>query len=249
MYSYRYPHPAVATDICAFAVSGNDLAILLIRRSQAPFKDSWALPGGFLGEAETLDQCAARELAEETGLSQVDCRQFATFSAPDRDPRERVISVAYLAMVEKARVRLAAGSDAAEASWFTVNKLPTLAFDHAAIVRRALAILKDEIWRSPLAFATLPSAFSLSQAQHVFEVVEAACARATRTPPRPIDKRNFRKWLAETSWLKETDDYARGQHRPAQLFRLRASSGKVRGQRSARPECRSADSRVGHLAD
>jgi 8-oxo-dGTP diphosphatase len=227
MYSYRYPHPAVATDICAFAVSGDDLALLLIRRGQEPFEGGWALPGGFLGEAETLDQCAARELAEETGLSHIGCRQFATFSAPDRDPRERVISVAYLAMAEQAQVRLAAGSDAAEASWFAVSKLPQLAFDHAAIIKSALAHLKDEIWHSPIAFATLPSTFTLSQAQHAFEVIEAASAKATRTRPHPVDKRNFRKWLAGTSWLKETDNYALGQHRPAQLFRLRASAGKA----------------------
>jgi 8-oxo-dGTP diphosphatase len=223
MYSYPYPHPAVATDICAFAVNNDALNLLLIRRGQDPFRGAWALPGGFLGEAENLDQCAARELAEETGLTAVRCLQFATFSEPDRDPRERVISVAYLVMVEQARVHLAASTDAAEASWSPVGRLPALAFDHDRIVKRALAALKDGIWRSPLAFTTLPATFTLSQAQHAFEVVDAACARATRTSARPVDKRNFRKWLAETSWLKETDDYARGQHRPAQLFRLKAA--------------------------
>lgn len=136
-YSYDYPHPAVTTDVVVFAMRGDELSVLLIRRAEPPFKDSWALPGGFVNIDESLEDCARRELQEETGVSGVSLEQLHTFGEPDRDPRERVISVAYYALIPSDRTEPRAGSDAAGASWFGVDELPTLAFDHDRIIAMA----------------------------------------------------------------------------------------------------------------
>ena len=179
MYHYAYPHPAVATDICVFSVVAADLRLLLIKRAKPPFRGSWALPGGFLKADEDLDSCARRELREETGIAAAALHQFGIFSDPERDPRERVISVAYLALVPAATARLAAGSDAAAAGWFSVAGLPDLAFDHAVIVARARDTLRRLLRDTPATFALLPAKFTLGQLHSVCKAVEGA----------PLDKR------------------------------------------------------------
>jgi len=136
-YWYDYPHPAVATDIVVFAIREERLHVLLIRRGAAPFRDQWALPGGFVGIGEALDDCARRELAEETGLTGVELEQLHAFGAPGRDPRERVISVAYFALVPADNIVARAGTDAAAVEWHAVDALPELAFDHADIIAMA----------------------------------------------------------------------------------------------------------------
>ncbi len=209
MYHYAYPHPAVAADICIFTVVAGELRLLLIRRGAPPFRRRWALPGGFLQEDEDLDTCARRELREETGIVTPELHQFAIFSDPRRDPRERVISVAYLALVSADQVELAAGSDAAAARWFPSAALPPLAFDHAGIVAKARTALRQLLRDRPAAFALLPETFTLTQVQAVYEAVEG----------RGIDKRNFRNELARKGWIRETGQLERGRHRPARLFR------------------------------
>jgi len=186
MYHYAYPHPAVATDICIFTVVAADLRLLLIKRAGAPFRGRWALPGGFLKADEDLDSCARRELMEETGVSTSALHQFGIFSDPKRDPRERVISVAYLALVREATAPLAAGSDAAAADWFSVGGLPELAFDHAVIVGKARDALRQLLKDTPAVFALVPEKFTLGQLQAVYEAVERV----------PLDKRNFRGDIA-----------------------------------------------------
>ena len=136
-YCYDYPRPSVTTDICLFTVVEDDLRILLIRRGLEPFKGAWALPGGFLQETETLDQCAARELREETGVDGAHLEAFATFSDPKRDPRYRVVTAAYFALVPAADHALQSGSDADDAKWYSMAKLPKLAFDHNEIILAA----------------------------------------------------------------------------------------------------------------
>ena len=142
MYQYRYPHPAVAADICLFSEQDGQLSLLLIERRNEPFRGLWALPGGFLQPDEDLDACARRELREETGVEAPALRQFGVFSNPKRDPRERVMSVAYVGVVSGTDALPAAGSDAAAARWFAVDALPPLAFDHAEIVARAREALR-----------------------------------------------------------------------------------------------------------
>ena len=151
-YCYQYPHPAVTTDIALFSIREDSLQLLLIERGQEPFKGCWALPGGFLDLDEDLDACAARELAEETGVEGLPLEQLGTFGKPGRDPRERVISVAYLALVPEAPLSVRAGDDAAAAAWFPVKALPALAFDHAEIIALAQRRLREKRDDSSIAF-------------------------------------------------------------------------------------------------
>jgi 8-oxo-dGTP diphosphatase len=137
-YAYAHPHPAVTVDIVVLRRDGDEQQILLIRRAAEPFANRWAIPGGFVGIDEDLDTAAARELAEETGLSGLDLSQLHAFGRPDRDPRERVISIAFLAFADGPHgEQIAAGSDAADVRWFNVTALPALAFDHAEIIALA----------------------------------------------------------------------------------------------------------------
>lgn len=212
-YNYKYPHPAVTTDIVAFTVKDEALSLLLVRRKNDPFKDCWALPGGFLDENETLDECAARELQEETGLGGLYLEQLYSFSAPERDPRERVISVAYFTLVPSDAVALTAGDDALEARWFAVAELPELAFDHPEIIEMAQKRLSAKMEYSTIGFQFMAEEFTLSQLQTVYEEAIG----------RMLDKRNFRKWILSLNLIEETGKkYARGAHRPAMLYRLTA---------------------------
>ncbi|WP_321396284.1 NUDIX hydrolase [Emcibacter sp.] len=140
-HSYDYPHPAVTVDIILFSFRNDTPHVLLVRRAQDPFKEKWALPGGFVDIDEDLEQAAMRELEEETGLTGIPLQQLHTFGAVNRDPRERVISVAYMAVAPAETPEICAGSDAAEAGWFPLTELPDLAFDHAEII----ALAKDRL--------------------------------------------------------------------------------------------------------
>ena len=136
MYTYRYPHPAVTADCVLFCRVGQQLKVLLIERGNDPYKGCWAFPGGFMNMDETAEQCALRELQEETGLVVGGLRQLGAYSAVDRDPRERVISVVFYAVVDELPVQGA--DDAAKAQWWPINAIPPLAFDHEQILRDAL---------------------------------------------------------------------------------------------------------------
>jgi len=139
-YTYKHPHPSVTVDIVLFSKDRGDLQVLLIKRKQAPFKDRWALPGGFVEIDEDLEDCAKRELEEETGVTGVALEQVYTFGAPNRDPRGRVITVAYMGLVEKNKITLQAASDAKKAQWFSLDSLPDITFDHRQIIEKAKAL-------------------------------------------------------------------------------------------------------------
>lgn len=141
-YHYKYPHPSVTTDCVIFGFDGTKLHVLLVERGQEPFKGKWALPGGFLNMDESAEECALRELQEETGLKDADIKQLHTFTAPDRDPRERVITIAYYAIVRMQDVK--GGDDAAKAQWFALDDVPPLAFDHDEILRIAENEIKQK---------------------------------------------------------------------------------------------------------
>ncbi|HEX3007058.1 MAG TPA: NUDIX hydrolase [Bacteroidales bacterium] len=138
-YCYEYPRPAVTADCILFGRKQDKLHVLLIERGNEPFKGSWAFPGGFIDEDETIEACAARELKEETSLEGVALEQFHVFSAPGRDPRGRTISVAFIAIVNLEELKPVAGDDAAKIKWFPVDALPKLAFDHDKVMQMALA--------------------------------------------------------------------------------------------------------------
>src|SRR5882724_3407687 len=134
-HTYQYPRAALTVDAVVFGLDEAALKVLLIRRGLAPFKGKWALPGGFVRVQETLDEAARRELSEETGLTNVFLEQLYTFGTVDRDPRERVVSVAYFALVALAEHPATGASDASDAAWFPVARLPVVAFDHADILK------------------------------------------------------------------------------------------------------------------
>lgn len=136
-YTYNYPRPALTVDILITRKTNTELEILLIQRLNHPFKDKWALPGGFVDMNETLEQAAARELAEETGLTKIELKQFKAFSTPGRDPRGHTVSMVFKGVTNN-DAKIIAGDDAKDANWFNINKLPSLAFDHDEIIGDAL---------------------------------------------------------------------------------------------------------------
>jgi 8-oxo-dGTP diphosphatase len=210
-HCYAYPHPAVTTDVVVFSIRDEKLKLLLIKRGADPFQGMWALPGGFLDIDEDLEQCALRELNEETGVSGVYLEQLYTFGSPDRDPRERVISVTYYALVPSDRLRVQAASDAADADWFAIDALPPLAFDHREIIALAHRRLVGKLEYSTIAFQFMPARFTLSELQRVYEILLTEA----------LDKRNFRKWILAMEQIEETGELRRrGSHRPARVYRL-----------------------------
>ena len=178
-YCYKYPHPAVATDCVIFGFDGVSIKVLLIQRGIEPYKDHWALPGGFVGIDESAEECARRELQEETGLQGVAVEQFHAFSDVNRDPRERVISIAYYALVKLSEVR--GGDDASEAQWFSYDDVPSLSFDHDRILRMALRHLRDRICFEPVGFDLLPDVFTMTELQRLYEAILGV----------KFDRRNF----------------------------------------------------------
>jgi 8-oxo-dGTP diphosphatase len=210
-FTYPYPRAALTVDCVVFGFDEGALKILLIRRGIEPFKNRWALPGGFVHPDETLDAAARRELQEETGLRGVYQEQLYTFGEIERDPRERVISVAYFALVRRADHLPAASTDAAEAAWFEVENVPALSFDHAVILKMALERLRGKIRWQPVGFELMPKKFTLSQFQALYEAILG----------RELDKRNFRKKLLALDLLVALEETTTaGSRRPAQLFRF-----------------------------
>jgi 8-oxo-dGTP diphosphatase len=207
-----YPRPSVTVDLVIFTIAEDDLKVLLIRRGQEPFKGRWALPGGFVEIDESLERAAARELKEEVGVTNVYLEQLYTFGEPKRDPRGRVISVSYFALVDAERQRIVAASDAAEAHWRSVFDPPKLAFDHARILDYAVWRLRNKIEWTTVGYELLPKKFTLSELQRVYEIILQ----------RPVDKRNFRKKiLAQGQILELNETRSDVAHRPARLYSFR----------------------------
>ncbi|AFY64994.1 NUDIX hydrolase [Geitlerinema sp. PCC 7407] len=211
-YTYEYPRPALTVDCVIFGLDDQTtLKVMLIRRSLPPFQGQWALPGGFVHLQESLDEAAQRELQEETGMTDVFLEQLYTFGAPGRDPRDRVVSVAYYALVNLAEHPVQAATDASDAAWFPMDALPPLAFDHAEIVQRAIARLKGKVRYEPIGFELLPQKFTLSQLQKLYETILGQL----------LDKRNFRKKILKMGLLTELDEtQANVPHRAARLYQF-----------------------------
>jgi 8-oxo-dGTP diphosphatase len=206
-----YPHPSVTADVIIFNLRAGDLQVLLIRRKSSPFQTMWAIPGGFVGIDESLEDAALRELEEETGLRDVYLEQLYTFGDPGRDPRGRTITVAYFALVPGTAVHPRAGDDAAEARWWSVYDLPPLAFDHADILVYALQRLRYKLEYTAVGFELLPEPFTLSELQAAYEVILGEA----------LDKRNFRRKILSAAVIEETGKYRTGEGRPAKLYRFR----------------------------
>jgi 8-oxo-dGTP diphosphatase len=210
-YCYEYPRPAVSVDCVAFGLADDGLQVLLIERDLEPFAGSWALPGGFVGIDEALDAAARRELQEETGLKLEYLEQLYTFGAVARDPRFRVITVAYFALIKLEQYSVQAASDARQAKWFPIAGLPVLAFDHAEIIQVAVERLRNKVRYQPIGFDLLPRKFTLRQLQTFYE----------QLLQRELDKRNFRKRVLAMDLLTELDEFQdRVPHRAARLYRF-----------------------------
>ena len=215
-----FQRPSVTVDVVALTIRGDRLCALLIQRGVPPFRGHWALPGGFVQMTEDLDSAAMRELAEETAIRAPAAylEQLYTFGKPDRDPRTRVISVAYYALFPDRSSGLPdapneprGGTDAADAAWYPIDKLPALAFDHADILALALERLRAKLSYSSVAYALLPEEFTLTELQTTYEIILG----------RTLDKRNFRKKLLASDIVEATANQKRdGAHRPAQLYRF-----------------------------
>ncbi|MBQ5509373.1 MAG: NUDIX hydrolase [Muribaculaceae bacterium] len=222
-YSYKYPHPSVTTDCVIFGFDGSRLKVLLVERGVEPFKGKWALPGGFLRMDESAEQGALRELQEETGLKTAYIKQFHTFTDPDRDPRERVITIAYYALVRLQDV--VAGDDAARAEWFALDEVPSLAFDHDRILRTALQEIRRQIHFEPVGFELLPPEFTVKELQLLYEAILDV----------KFDRRNFYKKMQHLELLTQVKTGAQERRQPF-LFRFNAAKYSELKQKGFRLE-------------
>ncbi|MBO5748957.1 MAG: NUDIX hydrolase [Muribaculaceae bacterium] len=208
-YCYKYPHAALTADCVVFGFDGESLAVLLIERGIEPFKGRWALPGGFMRMDETITECARRELLEETGVDIEFVEQFNTFSSVDRDPRERVVTVAHYALVRKSDYKVMAGDDAVKAKWWNIKELPTLAFDHDSILRCAERVLRERIHFEPIGFNLLDEKFTISELQRLYEAILGV----------QFDRRNFHKKITGLGILVPLDEKdTSGRGRSGQLY-------------------------------
>ncbi len=212
---------ALTTDCVLFGFDGEEMQLLLTKREKEPFQNKWALPGGFVFPEETTEDCARRVLLEKTGISEVFVEQLYTFSAVDRDPRERIVSVAYYALVNRQSYQLIAGRDTLEAEWFALSQLPELAFDHSEIVAVAVKRLQAKVAYQPVGFELLDEKFTLSQLQTLCEAILGT----------EIDKRNFRKKVLSMGVVKELGEKETNVPRKAAMlyrFDKRAYEAKRR---------------------
>lgn len=208
-YIYEYPRPAVTTDCAIFGFDGEELKILLIERGIEPFKNRWALPGGFIELDEDADTCAHRKLVQETGLENIFMEQLYTFSGVDRDPRYRVISIAYYALVKLSDYKAHAGTDTEKVQWFSISEVPELAFDHQHILQTAIDRLKGKIKYQPIGFELLPEKFTLPELLNLYQTVLQT----------KLDDRNFRKKILAYGLLHDTGETQRGaRNRAPKLY-------------------------------
>lgn len=209
--TYEYPRPALTVDCVLFGPEDEELKVLLIHRKHAPYRGKWAFPGGFVDIDEPLEEAARRELEEETGLRNVLLEQLQAFGEVGRDPRGRVVSVTYYALVNLRNHRARAASDASEAAWVAVSQARDLAFDHDRILAVALARLREKVRRHPVGFDLLPSKFTMAQLYRLYESILG----------KPLDKRRFRRQVLRTGLLKALDQGKKGAPpRAARLYRL-----------------------------
>lgn len=213
----QYEKPSVTVDIVIFTIQDNDLKALLVKRDIEPFKGKWAIPGGFVRMHENLENAAKRELQEETGVKNVYLEQLYTFGEPKRDPRGRVITVSYMALVNPDNLNLKASTDASDAQLFSVRKLPRLAFDHDKILTYALKRLRWKFEYTTVAFSLLPKEFTISQIQKIYEIVF----------DKTFDKRNFAKKILSLNILEERDIKRDVSHRPPRLYSLKKNIGEI----------------------
>jgi 8-oxo-dGTP diphosphatase len=199
----------VTVDVVLLSIRDRQLHVLLIRRLAKPYENRFALPGGFVRKEESLEAAANRELREETGVNRANLEQLYTFGDPKRDPRGRIITVAYYALVPHIQA-LHAGTDASDAAWFSIGELPSLAFDHNQIVKYAHQRIRNKLDYTDVGFELLPDEFTLTELQLVHEAILG----------ENLDKRNFRRKVLQKELVKPTGEWQRVGRKPAQLYRF-----------------------------
>jgi len=205
------PNIRLSVDAVVFGYEAGTISVLLIKRKYEPFKSKWAIPGGFVLEEESLEEAVERELREETGIKIDYLEQLYTFGHPKRDPRSRVVSVAYFGLIKPSSFRIFASTDAEEAQWFKINELPSLSFDHDEILKLAITRLQGKITYEPIGFELLDTKFPFSDLEKLY----------TTLLGRAIDRRNFRKKILSLNVLDELDEkVSKGSGRPANLFKF-----------------------------
>lgn len=210
-----YERPSVTVDVVIFSLHKEDLRVLLIQRKYEPYQGAWAIPGGFVHMGESLEEAARRELMEETAVSNVYLEQLFTFGDPNRDPRTRVITIAYIALIPHDAIQPQAGDDAAEAAWHSMSSLPDLAFDHQGIIDYALTRLRYKLEYTTVGFELLPDQFTLSELQQAYELILG----------ETLDKRNFRSKIISANILEESGKMKQeGKGRPARLYQYRQNA-------------------------
>ena len=207
-----YEQPGVTVDLVIFTVNNDQLKVLLARRAEEPFAGFWSIPGGFLHKGEALDDAATRVMREKTGVTEVYLEQLYTFGKPNRDPRARIITVSYYALIPWQNLMQPGSQKVADLAWQTVDDLPELAFDHREILDYAVQRLRSKAGYSNIVYGLLPERFRLSDLQKMYEIITNEA----------LDKRNFRKRMLATGLLEETGkkDLV-GAHRPAMLYRFK----------------------------
>lgn len=212
----RYERPSVTVDVVIFTLIARELHVLLVRRKRWPHEGMWAIPGGFVQLDESLEAAARRELAEETGVRDIYLEQLYTFGDPRRDPRTRVISVAYIALVQADKQKLRVSEESSDVRWFPVARLPgALAFDHDTILATALARLRSKLEYTTLAFELLPEVFSILELKQVYQQILG----------EELDKGNFYRKIKDANVLEDTGMRREGRGRPTTLYRFRRNRG------------------------
>lgn len=210
----RYDHPAVTVDIVLFTIMDEDLKVLLVQRLIEPYKGFWSLPGGFVHMDESLEEAALRKLKEKTNVDQVYLEQLYTFGDLERDPRTRVITISYYALVSSEKFTLKPSEAVSDVNWHSIYDLPELAFDHERILNYALERLRNKLGYTTVGSQLLPEKFTLPELCRIYEVIL----------DRPIDKRNFRKKVAFLDILEDTDETTQKfSKKPAKLYRFKHS--------------------------
>lgn len=203
--------PRITVDVVLFGLRDECLQVLLVTGRHGAYEGRWAIPGGSLGEGESLNEAARRKLEKETGLTDLFLEQLYTFDESTRDPRQRVITVAYFAVAPANAMPSAVDAHTDRARWWPCDALPELAVDHAEIVRYALTRLRYKLEYTAVGFELLPETFTLSELQAAYEIVLG----------EPLDKRNFRRKILSADVIEPTDRFRPGEGRPARLYRYR----------------------------
>lgn len=208
----KYERPSVTVDVVIFTLIARELHVLLVKRKRWPYEGHWAIPGGFIEMDESLEQAARRELEEETGVRDVYLEQLYTFGDVGRDPRTRVISVAYIALIRAESQKVRTSDESLDVRWFPVRSLPDdLAFDHEQILGHAISRLRSKLEYTTLAFQLLPELFSILELKHIYEQIL----------DEELDKGNFYRKIKESGLLEETTLVREGRGRPTRLWRFK----------------------------